>query len=436
MRNIKKLLTLTSLFLVLFSFPVSATAATDSEKFQFQLEIDHVDELLPGDLSDHTILVHNHTDKRLAYMVEAVTFTGSEALAEELELSILDGERCFLHGSIADLSEMQTFESVLCQAAKEEKLLTLRLHLRKEASNTVAGHTLTLSIHLFGTDAPVEERTSPEETEAPPGTAPELPKESTEEAAGPPPDMEQTPKNPPGAGAQDVKNANDGRPSGGSQGTGGGRGGSFVRGEGYDAKKESLRAEDPPTLMDQLMEWIERIRQDSGLMVETAESPYGEAADTISAVETKELFDPSAAHRDEQRSYVRTRKEDAASSRQRTAEKSTREAEDETEKDTGNSDTGNHRGNELLRLHIVDISSKQASIQVRAEGGSGTIQDPVTLYIGPTAREKAVLVLCLFLLMVLLLLIILKCWLLYKATQMEDQEDSVYVSTEQSRSKV
>lgn len=427
MRNIKKLLTLTSLFLVLFSFPVSATAVTDSEKdsdkFQFQLEIDHVDELLPGDLSDHTILVHNNTDKRLAYRVEAVTFTGSEALAEELELSILDGDRRFLHGSVATLSQTQTFETVLCQAAKEEKLLTLRLHLRKEASNTVAGHTLTLSIHLFGADAPVQESTLPEETEEVPGTDPGTPEENIRE----------TP-HPPSNGTQDVKNANDGRPSGGSQGTSGGRGGIFVRGEGYDAKKEGLHAEDPPTLLDQLMEWIERIRNHRVPMVETAESPYGEAADTISAVGTNGRSESFSAHRDDQRSYARTRKEAAALSGQRAAEKSTREMEDVKE-DTDNSDAGNNRGNETLALHIVDISAKQDGIQIRAESGRGTVQDPVTLYIGPAAREKAVLVLCLFLLLALLLLIILKCWLLYRATQMEDQEDSAYVSTEQNASK-
>ena len=425
MRNIKKLLTLTSLFLVLFSFPVSATAVIDSEKFHFQLEVDHVDELLPGDLSDHTILVHNNTDKRLAYRVEAVTFTGSEALAEELELSILDGERRFLHGSIAALSKTQSFETVLYQAAKEEKLLTLRLHLRKEASNTVAGHTLTLSIHLFGTDAPVQESTLPEETEEVPGTEPD-----TEES------IHETPKHPPSTGVQDVKNANDGRPSGGSQGTGGGRGGSSVRGEGYDAKKEALHAENPPTLMDQLMEWIERIRDHRVPMVETAESPYGEEdADTISAVGAQELSAPSSARRDEKRSYVRTRKEAAAASGQHAAEKGTGETEDEMKQDIVNRGAGNHHGNEMLALHIVEVHSKQAGIQIHAEDGRGTAQDPVTLYIGPTAREKAVLIVCLFLLIALLLLIILKCWLLYRATQMENQEDSAYVSTEQNVSK-
>lgn len=431
MRNIKKLLTLTSLFLVLFSFPVSAAAVTDSEKdsekFHFQLEIDHVDDLLPGDLSDHTILVHNNTDKRLAYRVEAVTFTGSEALAEVLELSILDGERCFLHGSIATLSQRQTFETILCQAAKEEKLLTLRLHLRKEASNTVAGHTLTLSIHLFGTDAPVQESTLPEETEEASGTEP-----ATEEER-----IHETTTHPPSTGAQDVKNANDGRPSGGSQGTGGGRGGgSFVRGEGYDAKQEALRAEDPPMLMDQLMEWIERIRDHRVPMVETAESPYGEEeADMISADGATGPSASSSPRRDEQRSYGRTRKKAAAVSEQRAAEKSTGETEEEMKKGTGNSDAGNNRGNERLRLHIVDVHSKQADIQIRTEGGQGTVQDPVMLYIGPTAREKVVLILFLFLMIALLLLIILKCWLLYRATQMEDQEDRVYVSAEQNISK-
>ena len=39
---------------------------------------------------------------------------------------------------------------------------------------------------------------------------------------------------------------------------------------------------------------------------------------------------------------------------------------------------------------------------------------------------------CLFLFVLLLILIIMKCWLLYRATQSENQEDSGYVSTEQS----
>ena len=39
---------------------------------------------------------------------------------------------------------------------------------------------------------------------------------------------------------------------------------------------------------------------------------------------------------------------------------------------------------------------------------------------------------CLFLFVLLLILIIMKCWLLYRATQSENQEDSAYASTEQS----
>ena len=169
MRNIKKLLTLTSVFLVLFSFPAAATAVVDSEKFQFQLDLSSVDELLPGDLSEHILLVQNHTDRRLAYMVESVTFTGSEALAEELELSLLDGEKAFLHGTVVSLSRTDSFEQILTHPAGREQQLTLRLHLRKEATNAVAGNTLTLSICLSGTDAPLQER-PPEETENSPET--------------------------------------------------------------------------------------------------------------------------------------------------------------------------------------------------------------------------------------------------------------------------
>ncbi len=275
MRNIKKLLTLTSLFLVLFSFPAAATAVVDSEKFQFQLDLSSVDELLPGDLSEHILLVQNHTDRRLAYMVESVTFIGSEALAEELELSLLDGEKAFLHGTVALLSRTDSFEQILTHPAGREQQLTLRLHLRKEATNAVAGNTLTLSICFSGTDAPLKER-PPEETENPPET------ETPTETQKPPvtAEPEETMKPPPssGAGTQDVENASDGRPSGGSQTGGGGHGGTSIRGEGYDGKTHGLHAEDPPeTLMDQLMEWIDRIYAHPEDLVETASRPYGAA---------------------------------------------------------------------------------------------------------------------------------------------------------------
>ena len=154
---------------MLFSFPAAATAVADSEKFQFQLDLSSVDELLPGDLSEHILLVQNHTDRCLAYMVESVTFTGSEALAEELELSLLDGEKAFLHGTVASLSRTDSFEQILTHPAGCEQQLALRLHLRKEATNAVAGNTLTLSICFSGTDAPLKER-PPEETEKPPET--------------------------------------------------------------------------------------------------------------------------------------------------------------------------------------------------------------------------------------------------------------------------
>ena len=369
MRNIKKLLTLTSVFLVLFSFPAAATAVADSEKFQFQLDLSSVDELLPGDLSEHILLVQNHTDRRLAYMVESVTFTGSEALAEELELSLLDGEKAFLHGTVASLSRTDSFEQILTHPAGREQQLTLRLHLRKEATNAVAGNTLTLSICFSGTDVPLKER-PPEETKNPPET------ETPTETQKPPvtAESEETMKPPPssGAGTQDVENASDGRPSGGSQtGGGGGHGGTSIRGEGYDGKTHGLHAEDPP--------------------------------------ETRRKAAGAGAERDFS----------AAKSAGKT----------ENEKKNG---TMNDGGNARLALRIRDVSPKHASVQISTEGGSGTIQDPVTLYIGPTQREKVLLVICLFLFVLLLILIILKCWLLYRATQSENQEDSAYASTEQS----
>ena len=174
-----------------------------------------------------------------------------------------------------------------------------------------------------------------------------------------------------GAGTQDVENASDGRPSGGSQTGGGGHGGTSIRGEGYDGKTHGLHAEDPP--------------------------------------ETRRKAAGAGAERDFS----------AAKSAGKT----------ENEKKNG---TTNDGGNARLALRIRDVSPKHASVQISTEGGSGTIQDPVTLYIGPTQREKVLLVICLFLFVLLLILIIMKCWLLYRATQSENQEDSAYASTEQS----
>lgn len=383
MRNIKKLLTLTSLFLVLFSFTVSATAATDSEKFQFQLDISSADELLPGDISEHILLVQNHTDRRLAYMVETVTFTGSEALAEELELSLLDGDASFLHGTVAALSGTDSFDVILTHPAGRDKYLTLRLHLRKEATNTVAGDTLTLSICLSGTDAPLQER-PPEETE----NSPETPAETQRppEAVQP----EETMKSPSssGTGTQDVENASDGRPSGGSQTGSGGHGGTSICGEGYDGKMHGLHAEDPPGISN-----------------------------------------PSTEDRKcTKKELPETRRKAAGAGAKRNFSAAESAGKKENEKKNG---TTNDGGNARLALRIRDVSPKHASVQISTEGGSGTIQDPITLYIGPTQREKALLVTCLFLFILLLILIIIKCWLLYRATQSETQEGREYASTEQ-----
>ena len=385
MRNIKKLLTLTSLFLVLFSFPAAATAAADSEKFQFQLDLSSVDELLPGDLSEHILLVQNHTDRRLAYMVESVTFTGSEALAEELELSLLDGEKAFLHGTVASLSRTDSFEQILTHPAGREQQLTLRLHLRKEATNAVAGNTLTLSICFSGTDAPLKER-----------------------------------------------------PSEGSQTGGGGHGGTSIRGEGYDGKTHGLHAEDPPgTLMDQLMEWIDRIYAHPEDLVETASRPYGaaekhpaERSGIDSKPDVSGISKPSLEERKcTKKELPETRRKAAGAGAERDFSAAKSAGKTENEKKNG---TTNDGGNARLALRIRDVSPKHASVQISTEGGSGTIQDPVTLYIGPTQREKVLLVICLVLFVLLLILIIMKCWLLYRATQSENQEDSAYASTEQS----
>ena len=360
MRNIKKLLTLTSVFLVLFSFPAAATAVVDSEKFQFQLDLSSVDELLPGDLSEHILLVQNHTDRRLAYMVETVTFTGSEALAEGLELSLLDGDASFLHGTVAALSGTDSFDVILTHPAGRDKYLTLRLHLRKEATNTVAGDTLTLSICLSGTDAPLQER-PPEETE----NSPETPAETQRPPEAVQPEETMKPPSSSGAGTQDVENASDGRPSGGSQTGSGGHGGTSICGK------------------------------------------------------------RSSGHRE----YTEdTRRKAAGAGAERNFSAAESAGKKENEKKNG---TTNDGGNARLALRIRDVSPKHASVQISTEGGSGTIQDPITLYIGPTQREKALLVTCRFLFILLLILIIIKCWLLYRATQSETQEGREYASTEQ-----
>ncbi|MDO5834640.1 MAG: hypothetical protein Q4Q21_08625 [Lachnospiraceae bacterium] len=368
-------------------------------------------------------------------MVETVSFTGSEALAEELELSLLDGEKAFLHGTVASLSRTDSFEQILTHPAGREQQLTLRLHLRKEATNAVAGNTLTLSICFSGTDAPLQER-PPEETEKPPET------ETPTETQKPPgtAEPEETMKPPPssGAGTQDVENASDGRPSGGSQAGGGGHGGTSIRGEGYDGKTHGLHAEDPPgTLMDQLMEWIDRIYEHPENLVETAARPYGAAEKhpaELSGMASKPDVSGISKPSTEGRKYTKkelpeTRRKAAGAGAERNFSAAESAGKKEHEKKNG---TTNDGGNARLALRIRDVSPKHASVQISTEGGSGTIQDPVTLYIGPTQREKVLLVTCLFLFILLLILIIIKCWLLYRATQSENQEDSAYASTEQS----
>lgn len=357
MRNIKKLLSLTYLFLVLFSFPVSAMADTDSEKFHFQLDVSAVDELLPGDVRDQIILVKNNTDKRLAYMVEAVTFTGSEALAKELELCILDEENAFLYGTVEELSRRRCFETILRHPAGQEKALTLRFHLRKEAVNTVAGDTLTLSLKFFGTDAPLQDSVSPEETEKPSET-PE-PEESSK------PEESKKPQESPGAGIKDEENASSGRPSGGSQRSSGRHDGSRVITKGYDETTPRFRAENPSDAgKNQIREWSKYVRR--------------------SEMKGKE-------------------------------EKS----------------TTNEGEQARLAIRIQDVSPKNVSVQISTGNKGDASRDPMTLYIGPTRREKGLVISFLCLFIFLLILIICKCWLLYRAAQSENQEDRAYVSKEQ-----
>ena len=189
--------------------------------------------------------------------------------------------------------------------------------------------------------------------------------------------------------------------------------------------------------MDQLMEWIDRIYEHPENLVETASRPYGAAEKhpaELSGIDSKPDVSGISKPSTEGRKYTKkelpeTRRKAAGAGAERNFSAAESAGKKEHEKKNG---TTNDGGNARLALRIRDVSPKHASVQISTEGGSGTIQDPVTLYIGPTQREKVLLVACLFLFVLLLILIIMKCWLLYRATQSENQEDSGYVSTEQS----
>ena len=189
--------------------------------------------------------------------------------------------------------------------------------------------------------------------------------------------------------------------------------------------------------MDQLMEWIDRIYEHPENMVETAARPYGAAEKhpaELSGMASKPDVSGISKPSTEGRKYTKkelpeTRRKAAGAGAERNFSAAESAGKKEHEKKNG---TTNDGGNARLALRIRDVSPKHASVQISTEGGSGTIQDPVTLYIGLTQREKVLLVTCLFLFILLLILIIMKCWLLYRATQSENQEDSAYASTEQS----
>lgn len=190
--------------------------------------------------------------------------------------------------------------------------------------------------------------------------------------------------------------------------------------------------------MDQLMEWIDRIYAHPEDLVETASRPYGAAEkhpSERSGIDSKPdvsgISKPSLEERKcTKKELPETRRKAAGAGAERDFSAAKSAGKTENEKKNG---TTNDGGNARLALRIRDVSPKHASVQISTEGGSGTIQDPVTLYIGPTQREKVLLVICLFLFVLLLILIIMKCWLLYRATQSENQEDnSAYASTEQS----
>lgn len=189
--------------------------------------------------------------------------------------------------------------------------------------------------------------------------------------------------------------------------------------------------------MDQLMEWIDRIYAHPEDLVETASRPYGaaekhpaERSGIDSKPDVSEISKPSLEERKcTKKELPETRRKAAGAGAERDFSAAKSAGKTENEKKNG---TTNDGGNARLALRIRDVSPKHASVQISTEGGSGTIQDPVTLYIGPTQWEKVLLVICLFLFVLLLILIIMKCWLLYRATQSENQEDSAYASTEQS----
>lgn len=447
MRNIKKLLTLTYLFLVLFSYPAAAAVRADSEKFQFQLSVSGAEELLPGDISEQSILVKNNTGKNLAYMVEQVDYTGSEVLAQYLEICILDGDERFLYGTVKELSDRESFGNMLRHPAGEDRSLRLQLRLRKEAPNAVSGKSLTAAIHIFGTDAPIEERDPTDETEEVKETKGDYGSSETQTQE---PQNTQTPQEsqnsqenqtPPSAGTQDVENANDGSPSGGSQAVESGVSTSpsaskqneaatgrdsfsAIVAEGYDGKQNSISAENPPSsLLEQLYDWAARIRDYPGLWTETAVQPFldvqAEGTQTEDAEEISEEASYEASEYSDRRRSRGTRTA-ASQASQREAENAGPEEDDITEDDI----------TAKLSLRILDVTKKTASVSIRADSGDGS-REPMTLYIGPSGKEKMMLFFGIVLVLLLLLLIILKCFLLYRDMQEKEQEDRAHVSKEQ-----
>ncbi len=413
MRNIKKLLTLTYLFLVLFSYPAAAAVRADSEKFQFQLSASAAEELLPGDTSEQWILVKNNTGQPLRYRVESVRYTGSEVLAQYLELSILDGDEPILFGTVKELSDRKSFDRMLHHPAGQDRSLRLRLRLQKEAPNAAAGETLAASILFFGTDAPIEARDPTNETEEVKETkkdpeASEISKESQASES---------------SGTKDTENANHGRPSGESQTAGHGKV-STVAGKGYSGKQQSLSAEDPPiTGFEKLFDLAFRFFDDhSELWTETAAQPFtDEQAETTSSDDMEHGSDES-----EHETTVRSdrRRSGFTSS----AEKTTVQSKDQDEAEDSSIQEDGITAK--LSISIWDITKKTAAVYIHSDGGGGSSEDPVTVYIGPSKREKRIFAFAVLLILLLLILLILKCWLLYRSAQEKNEEDGAHDSEE------
>lgn len=71
-----------------FSFPLSASAAADSDQIILQMDIDGISNMIPGDIIKEKFQIKNETENRLQISLGDIRCEGSQALAEHLAFSV------------------------------------------------------------------------------------------------------------------------------------------------------------------------------------------------------------------------------------------------------------------------------------------------------------------------------------------------------------